>query len=130
MRSTPIGSLTRSVLFVSRCLCLAVSSGLKTFAAPVVLSAASAASSTPKVAKVTPLRQGSGFQDNITGHMRTGFSVKDSDVWQNQQHEWRTHRIYQGQVKAVILDWAGTVLDSGVYSPAVGQKGDAMDLRA
>ena len=64
---------------------------------------------------------GSGIKDNLTGKLRTGYSVKDSDVWQNQQHEWRTHRIYQGQVKAVILDWAGTVLDSGVYSPAVGQ---------
>jgi len=28
-------------------------------------------------------------------------------------------RRYQGRVKGVILDWAGTVLDCGVYSPAV-----------
>lgn len=27
--------------------------------------------------------------------------------------------MYQGKIKAVILDWAGTVLDCGVYSPAV-----------
>lgn len=26
---------------------------------------------------------------------------------------------YQGKVKGVILDWAGTVLDCGVYSPAI-----------
>lgn len=26
---------------------------------------------------------------------------------------------YQGKVKAVVLDWAGTVLDCGVYAPAV-----------
>lgn len=62
---------------------------------------------------------GSGHTENLSGHHRTGFSVKDSDVWQNRQHEWRTIRKYQGQVKAVILDWAGTVLDCGVYSPAV-----------
>lgn len=28
-------------------------------------------------------------------------------------------RRYQGRLKACILDWAGTVLDCGVYSPAV-----------
>lgn len=28
-------------------------------------------------------------------------------------------RIYQGKIKAVILDWAGTVVDCGVYSPAI-----------
>ena len=28
-------------------------------------------------------------------------------------------RVYQGKIKAIILDWAGTVLDCGVYSPAV-----------
>jgi len=62
---------------------------------------------------------GSGFNTNVTGKVQTGFSVKDSDVWQNRRHEWRTQRRYQGQVKGVILDWAGTVLDSGVYAPAV-----------
>jgi hypothetical protein len=62
---------------------------------------------------------GSGFNTNVTGKVVTGFSVKDSDVWQNRRHEWRTQRRYQGQVKGVILDWAGTVLDSGVYAPAV-----------
>lgn len=88
-------------------------------------SDASASSSSPDsphgVAGVaaTKLPSGSGFLENFSGHRHTGFSVKDSDVWQNQQHEWRTHRTYQGQVKAVILDWAGTVLDCGVYSPAV-----------
>lgn len=62
---------------------------------------------------------GSGNAENRSGRHTTGFSVKDSDVWQNRQHEWRTVRKYQGPVRAVILDWAGTVLDSGVYSPAV-----------
>lgn len=28
-------------------------------------------------------------------------------------------RRYQGKLKAAVLDWAGTVLDCGVYSPAV-----------
>lgn len=62
---------------------------------------------------------GSGVRENVTGQSRTGFSVRDSDVWQNKLHEWRMVRKYQGQVKAVVLDWAGTVLDCGVYSPAV-----------
>lgn len=34
-------------------------------------------------------------------------------------HEFRYERRYQGKIKGVILDWAGTVLDCGVYSPAV-----------
>jgi beta-phosphoglucomutase-like phosphatase (HAD superfamily) len=66
---------------------------------------------------------GSGIPVNVTGQRKTGFSVKDSDVWQNRRHEWRTHRTYQGQVKAVVLDWAGTVLDSGVYRSATQREG-------
>lgn len=65
------------------------------------------------------VNSGSGFTSYTTGKRLTGFSVKDSDIWQNSQHEWRVIRRYQGQIKAVILDWAGTVLDCGVYSPAV-----------
>jgi len=34
-------------------------------------------------------------------------------------HQYRMVRRYQGRLKGVILDWAGTVLDCGVYSPAV-----------
>ena len=37
----------------------------------------------------------------------------------NPRTEYRTIYKYQGKVKAVILDWAGTVLDCGVYAPAV-----------
>jgi phosphonoacetaldehyde hydrolase len=37
----------------------------------------------------------------------------------NPRTEYRNIRVYQGKIKAVILDWAGTVLDCGVYSPAV-----------
>jgi phosphonoacetaldehyde hydrolase len=62
---------------------------------------------------------GSGFKENLTGRVNTGFSVRDSDVFQNKMHHYRMIRRYQGQVKGVILDWAGTVLDCGVYSPAV-----------
>jgi len=80
---------------------------------PVLLAPASHAGNSVKA----PV--GSGFAENVTGRVQTGYSVKDSDVWQNRSHEWRVTRRYQGQVKAVILDWAGTVLDSGVYSPAV-----------
>src|SRR5437764_9090707 len=28
-------------------------------------------------------------------------------------------RIYRGQLKAVLLDWAGTTMDYGCYAPAV-----------
>eukprot|EP00299_Pterocystis_sp_00344_P015086 c7516_g1_i1.p1 GENE.c7516_g1_i1~~c7516_g1_i1.p1 ORF type:complete len:317 (-),score=84.84 c7516_g1_i1:26-949(-) len=34
-------------------------------------------------------------------------------------HQFRYERRYQGKVKGIILDWAGTTLDCGVYSPAV-----------
>eukprot|EP00112_Aurelia_sp_Birch-Aquarium-sp1_P007350 Seg18.7 transcript_id=Seg18.7/GoldUCD/mRNA.D3Y31 product="Phosphonoacetaldehyde hydrolase-like protein" protein_id=Seg18.7/GoldUCD/D3Y31 len=37
----------------------------------------------------------------------------------NPRTEFRTVHKYQGKLKAVILDWAGTVLDCGVYAPAV-----------
>jgi len=33
--------------------------------------------------------------------------------------EYRMKRIYQGKVKAVIFDWAGTVVDTGVMAPAL-----------
>jgi phosphonoacetaldehyde hydrolase len=62
---------------------------------------------------------GSGVAQYTTGKRVTGFSVKDSDVFQNSMAEYRMIRRYQGKVKGVILDWAGTVLDCGVYSPAV-----------
>ena len=37
----------------------------------------------------------------------------------NPRTEYKTVHKYQGKLKAVILDWAGTVLDCGVYAPAV-----------
>ena len=37
----------------------------------------------------------------------------------NPRSEYRMVRQYQGKIKGVILDWAGTVVDCGVYSPAV-----------
>jgi phosphonoacetaldehyde hydrolase len=54
-----------------------------------------------------------------TGKRITGMSVKDSDVFRNRAYEFRVTRRYIGPVKAVILDWAGTVIDCGVYSPTV-----------
>lgn len=41
------------------------------------------------------------------------------DVLTNSRTEYRTKLHYQGKIKGVILDWAGTVLDCGVYAPAV-----------
>lgn len=37
----------------------------------------------------------------------------------NPRTEYRTIRRYQGKVKAVVLDWAGTVVDCGVFAPAI-----------
>ena len=42
---------------------------------------------------------GSGFSQNLTGKSRTGYSVRDSDVFQNRLHEWRVIRRYQGRLK-------------------------------
>ena len=47
------------------------------------------------------------------------FASTVGSLLQNPRTEYRSVRKYQGKVKAVILDWAGTVLDCGVYSPAV-----------
>ncbi|XP_076041229.1 phosphonoacetaldehyde hydrolase-like [Oratosquilla oratoria] len=33
-------------------------------------------------------------------------------------HEYRVTRRYQGSIRAVVFDWAGTVIDCGVFSPA------------
>lgn len=41
------------------------------------------------------------------------------DILTNKRTEYRVKHHYQGKIKGVILDWAGTVLDCGVYSPAV-----------
>ena len=41
------------------------------------------------------------------------------NLLKNPRSEYRMVRRYQGQLKACILDWAGTVLDCGVYAPAV-----------
>ncbi|CAH3043142.1 unnamed protein product [Porites lobata] len=40
-------------------------------------------------------------------------------VLNNPRSEYRMVRQYRGKVKAVILDWSGTVIDCGVYSPAI-----------
>ena len=37
----------------------------------------------------------------------------------NPRTEYRTVYKYQGKVKAVVFDWSGTVVDCGVYAPAV-----------
>uniref|UniRef100_A0A0P4VYG8 Phosphonoacetaldehyde hydrolase n=1 Tax=Scylla olivacea TaxID=85551 RepID=A0A0P4VYG8_SCYOL len=41
-----------------------------------------------------------------------------SDVLVNPRSEYRVTRRYHGKVKAVVFDWAGTVIDCGVFSPA------------
>ena len=37
----------------------------------------------------------------------------------NPRTEYKTTYQYQGKIKGVILDWSGTVLDCGVYAPAI-----------
>ncbi|XP_065059486.1 phosphonoacetaldehyde hydrolase-like [Rhopilema esculentum] len=44
---------------------------------------------------------------------------RHGNLLSNPRTEYRTVYKYQGKIKAVILDWAGTVLDCGVYAPAV-----------
>ena len=34
-------------------------------------------------------------------------------------HDFRFHREYRGQVKALVLDWSGTTADAYVIAPAV-----------
>eukprot|EP00743_Colponemidia_sp_Colp-15_P002308 GILK01002502.1.p1 GENE.GILK01002502.1~~GILK01002502.1.p1 ORF type:complete len:317 (+),score=43.07 GILK01002502.1:62-1012(+) len=45
--------------------------------------------------------------------------VKDKPYVPHPYFDVRFRRVYQGGVKAVILDWSGTVLDCGVYGPVV-----------
>jgi len=44
---------------------------------------------------------------------------KGGSILWNPRTEYKTRYHYQGEVKAVILDWAGTVIDSGVFGPVV-----------
>ncbi|XP_070581127.1 phosphonoacetaldehyde hydrolase-like [Ptychodera flava] len=39
--------------------------------------------------------------------------------WSNRKMEYRSERRYIGKVKAVVFDWAGTVVDCGVFAPAL-----------
>ncbi|XP_072044811.1 phosphonoacetaldehyde hydrolase-like [Amphiura filiformis] len=41
-----------------------------------------------------------------------------SEPWSNSHMPYRFTRRYQGKIKAVIFDWAGTVIDCGVFAPA------------
>ncbi|XP_068230382.1 phosphonoacetaldehyde hydrolase-like [Palaemon carinicauda] len=45
-------------------------------------------------------------------------STMQGDVLINNRSDYRMSRQYLGTVKAVVLDWAGTVIDCGVFSPA------------
>lgn len=45
-------------------------------------------------------------------------STLQADVLINNRSDYRISRQYLGTVKAVVLDWAGTVIDCGVFSPA------------
>lgn len=60
--------------------------------------AAPVAASTDPAVESTDV-QGSGFTRNLTGKSRTGYSVRDSDIFQNRLHEWRVTRRYQGRLK-------------------------------
>ncbi|XP_062518396.1 phosphonoacetaldehyde hydrolase-like isoform X2 [Corticium candelabrum] len=55
----------------------------------------------------------------LPNNVHTTLHQVEGSLLQNPRSEYRCVRKYQGKVKAVILDWAGTVLDCGVYSPAV-----------
>ncbi|XP_031552701.1 uncharacterized protein LOC116289900 [Actinia tenebrosa] len=75
----------------------------------------------PVVAASSVLRRGmetqipSGSSKSHPGELKlvTGNPLK------NPRTEYRMVRKYQGKLKACILDWAGTVMDCGVYAPAV-----------
>ncbi|XP_002157653.1 phosphonoacetaldehyde hydrolase [Hydra vulgaris] len=44
---------------------------------------------------------------------------QQGDILTNSRTEFRTIHRYQGKIKGVVLDWSGTVIDCGVYAPAV-----------
>eukprot|EP00794_Sanderia_malayensis_P012937 gene12937-14267_t len=54
-----------------------------------------------------------------TDDLARPLTKRHGSLLSNPRTEFRTIYKYQGKVKAVILDWAGTVLDCGVYAPAV-----------
>eukprot|EP00057_Strongylocentrotus_purpuratus_P025107 XP_011679581.1 PREDICTED: uncharacterized protein LOC100888035 [Strongylocentrotus purpuratus] len=44
-------------------------------------------------------------------------SINSTEVWSNPMMSYRMVHQYRGQVKLVIFDWAGTVVDCGVFAP-------------
>jgi len=42
------------------------------------------------------------------------------EAFTNPRVQYRSQLSYVGQLKACVLDWGGTVVDCGVFAPAVG----------
>lgn len=40
-------------------------------------------------------------------------------IWTNARMPYRVVQRYQGPLKAVVFDWAGTVVDCGVIAPVI-----------
>ena len=60
-------------------------------------------------------------QKNVTYNNCTINSFRFSSAstpLSNPRTPYRFTRRYQGKIKAVIFDWAGTVIDCGVFAPA------------
>lgn len=64
-------------------------------------------------------RARSNAVDEVCHKTAKAFENISGSLLINPRTEYRNMRVYQGKIKGVILDWAGTVLDCGVYSPAV-----------
>jgi len=60
------------------------------------------------------------FRSSVSGtYSYFTVTLITGSVLKNPRSEYRMVCQYQGKIKGVILDWAGTVVDCGVYSPAV-----------
>ncbi|XP_029194444.1 phosphonoacetaldehyde hydrolase-like protein [Acropora muricata] len=74
----------------------------------------------PSVCSLTVLAKKTQSHANAsTANVEDDLNLISGSTLQNPRSEYRMVRHYKGKVKGVILDWAGTVVDCGVYSPAV-----------
>ncbi|CAB3995326.1 Phosphonoacetaldehyde hydrolase [Paramuricea clavata] len=83
-------------------------SGLKSFSQAACLNQLLQRYMSNAVVGVKPAHKTAKAFESIPGALLT-----------NPRTEYRNVRIYQGKIKAVVLDWAGTVVDCGVLSPAI-----------
>ncbi|XP_071825581.1 phosphonoacetaldehyde hydrolase-like isoform X2 [Apostichopus japonicus] len=98
-----------------------VQSGSRTFVTIDFLSSLEAENKRNKLASLTR-SYNQGSQTNFTECCQIlclAMSFQTGYIWTNARMPYRVVQRYQGPLKAVVFDWAGTVVDCGVIAPVI-----------